>query len=157
MNRDDHLGRRSFYRLKATYLINYRPQEEEAVGNFNYALTKDISAGGVLVMAEKNFPKGTIMEMIISLPMYPDKRLKALGEVTSDFPADAHKPLYPTRIRFIEFNEVAFRNITTILGFGGGTALLLLIPLVGLIIIPACVTGATLLFCDLRDGGLLKK
>ena len=40
-------------------------------------------------MAEKNFPKGTAMEMIISLPMYPDKRLKVLGKVTSDFPVDA--------------------------------------------------------------------
>ena len=109
MSREDHLGRRNFYRLKATYLVNYRPQG--GAGNYNYALTKDISAGGLLVMSENNFPKGTVMEMIISLPMYPDKRLKALGEVTSHFPADEHKPLYPTRIRFIEFNEAAFNSL----------------------------------------------
>ena len=112
MKREDYLGRRNFYRLKVTYLVNYRPQDDKgSIGNYNYALTKDISAGGLLVMAEKNFPKGTVMEMIISLPMHPDKRLKALGEVTSDFPANAHKPLYPTRIRFIEFNEAAFNKL----------------------------------------------
>ncbi len=112
MNRKNHLGRRNFYRLKVTYLVNYRPKEDTGgIGNYNYALTKDISAGGLLVMAEKNFPKGTAMEMSISLPMYPNKRLKALGEVTSDFPADAHKPLYPTSIRFIEFNESAFNKL----------------------------------------------
>ena len=112
MKRDDHLGRRNFYRLKATYLVNYRPKEDLGTqGNYNYALTKDISAGGLLVMSEKNFPKGTVMEMIISLPMYPDKRLQALGDVTSDFPVDAKKPLYPTRIRFVEFNKVAFAKL----------------------------------------------
>ena len=112
MKRGDHLGRRNFYRIKATYLVNYRPKDDKgSIGNYNYALTKDISAGGLLVMSEKNFPKGTAMEMIISLPMYPDKRLKALGEVTSDFPADVRKPLYPTRIRFVEFNEAAFNKL----------------------------------------------
>lgn len=112
MHREDHLGRRNFYRLKATYLVNYRPQESTGdISNYSYALTKDISAGGLLVMSEKNFPKGTVMELTISLPMYPDKRLKALAEVTSDFPADAHKPLYPTRMRFIEFDEIAFNKL----------------------------------------------
>ncbi|MCG2712889.1 MAG: PilZ domain-containing protein [Candidatus Omnitrophica bacterium] len=112
MKREDHLGRRKFYRLKATYLVNYRPKDDKSsIGNYNYALTKDISAGGLLVMSEKNFPKGTEMEMNISLPMYPDKRLKALGEVTSNFPADVKKLLYPTRIRFIEFNEAAFNKL----------------------------------------------
>ena len=128
MKREDHLGRRNFYRLKATYLVNYRPREDTGgIGNFNYALTKDISAGGLLVMSEKNFPKGTEMEMTISLPMYPDKRLKALGEVTSDFPADVQKPLYPTRIRFVEFNEIAFNKLKSFIedevnkGKGGRT------------------------------------
>jgi len=112
VKREDHLGRRNFYRLKVTYLVNYRPKQDiEDVGNYNYALTKDISAGGLLVMAERNFPKGTLMEMTISLPMYPHKRLKALAEVTSDFPADTQKSLYPTRMRFIEFNEVAFDKL----------------------------------------------
>ncbi|MFH1093434.1 MAG: PilZ domain-containing protein [Candidatus Omnitrophota bacterium] len=112
MNRKDHLGRRNFYRLKVTYLVNYRPQDDKgSIANYNYALTKDISAGGLLVMSEKNFPKGTVMELIISLPVFPDKRLKALGEVTSDFPADVRKPLYPTRIRFVEFNEAAFNKL----------------------------------------------
>ncbi len=112
MKRENYLGRRNFYRLKVTYLVNYRQKDDKgSIGDYNYALTKDISAGGLLVMSEKNFPKGTAMEMIISLPMYPDKRLKALGEVTSDFPADARKPLYPTRIRFVEFNEAAFNKL----------------------------------------------
>ncbi len=112
MKKGDPLGKRNYYRLKATYLVNYRPQGDKgSIGNYNYALTKDIGAGGLLIMSEKNFSKGTVMEMIISLPMYPGKRLKAIGEVISDFPADVYKPLYPTRIRFVEFNNEAFNKL----------------------------------------------
>ena len=108
MKRDDHLGRRNFYRLKATYHVSYRAR----IGNnFNCVLTKDISAGGMLIMSEQNFPKGTEIDIIIRLPMYLDKQIKALGEVTSDFPAKEHKPLYPTRIRFVEFDEIAFKKL----------------------------------------------
>ena len=37
--------------------------------------------------------------------------------------------------------------------FGAGAALMLLVPLVNFLAIPVCVTGATLLFCDLRGLG----
>jgi len=114
MKREDYLGRRNFYRLKAKYLISYRVSlPEGGLSNYNYILTKDISAGGVLIMCEEKFTKGTVLEMIIQLPMYPDKQLHALAEVTSSFPENEKKPLYPTRLRFIEFDEVAFERLKT--------------------------------------------
>lgn len=112
MKRDNYLGRRSFYRMKATYLISYRARFSNGTfGNYNYTLTKDISAGGILIMSEEKFAKGTQIEMIIQLPMYPDKNLRAVGEVTSSFAETDKKPLYPIRVRFIGFDEVAFGKL----------------------------------------------
>ena len=109
MKRNDHLGRRNFYRMKVSYMVNYKPHRSDE--SYSYTLTKNISAGGILVMSEKNFPKGTVMDVIISLPMYPNKRLNALAEVTSDLPEDAKKPLYPIRMRFVEFDNIAFEKL----------------------------------------------
>lgn len=57
------------------------------------------------------------------------------------------------RLTFRDKRKVAFRNGATFLGFGAGAALMLLIPLLNFLAIPVCVTGATLLFCDLRRLG----
>jgi CysZ protein len=46
-------------------------------------------------------------------------------------------------------------NLWRSLGFGGAALLLLLIPLVNLVCIPACVVGGTHLFVDYRREGLL--
>lgn len=45
------------------------------------------------------------------------------------------------------------RNSLTLITFGAGASLSLMIPLLNLAAIPVCVTGATLLFCDLKKGG----
>jgi len=58
-----------------------------------------------------------------------------------------------SRFGFGVKRRTAWRNVTVFLSFGAGTALLLLIPLLNFLAIPACVTGATLLFCDLRVAG----
>jgi CysZ protein len=57
------------------------------------------------------------------------------------------------RFPFASKRKTAFRNAGAFLGLGAGSALLLLIPFVNLLAIPVCVTGATLLFCDLRAAG----
>lgn len=44
-------------------------------------------------------------------------------------------------------------NSLTLITFGAGAALALMIPILNLAAIPVCVTGATLLFCDLKRGG----
>jgi uncharacterized protein involved in cysteine biosynthesis len=40
-------------------------------------------------------------------------------------------------------------------GFGAAVALMLMIPLVGLLCAPTAAVGGTLLFCDLEQGGAL--
>ncbi|MHB8766960.1 MAG: EI24 domain-containing protein, partial [Deferrisomatales bacterium] len=56
---------------------------------------------------------------------------------------------------FGQKRRAALRNAAVFVGFGAGAGLLLLIPLLNLLAIPVCVTGATLLFADLRRGGRL--
>ncbi len=57
------------------------------------------------------------------------------------------------RFPFSAKTRVAGRNALVFLGFGAGSALLLAIPVLNFLAIPVCVTGATLLFCDLRERG----
>ncbi len=52
---------------------------------------------------------------------------------------------------FSDKRRAVFRNLPALLGFGAASAVLLAIPVAGLLAIPVCVTGGTLLFCDLRD------
>ncbi|PLX39967.1 MAG: hypothetical protein C0609_12790, partial [Deltaproteobacteria bacterium] len=66
-----------------------------------------------------------------------------------DYPMDRH------RFRFADKRRGAFSNLWAFLGFGAGTTLLLMIPLAGLFLLPACVTGATMLFRDLIVAGKL--
>ena len=47
------------------------------------------------------------------------------------------------------------RNFAGVLGFGAGAWLLLIVPLAGLLAIPACVAGSTIYFCELREAGRL--
>ncbi len=65
---------------------------------------------------------------------------------------------YPMDRHFFDYGmkkSTAFGNLATFLGFGAGTWLLIIIPFLGLLMIPACVIGATLLFCELRQRSLL--
>ncbi|MDW7711339.1 MAG: EI24 domain-containing protein [Deferrisomatales bacterium] len=59
------------------------------------------------------------------------------------------------RFGFAAKRRTARQNLSAFLTFGAGAALLLLIPLLSFLAIPVCVTGATLLFCDLRSRGKL--
>ena len=59
------------------------------------------------------------------------------------------------RFTFTMKRKAAFTNVLFFLSFGAGAALLLLVPLANLMVIPVCVAGATLLFCDLRKMGRL--
>jgi len=112
-SKEEHLGRRRHFRIKATYLVCYRAKfTDTAYSHYQYALTKDISAGGMLVMSEEIFPKGTLIEMIIRLPMYPDKQIEAKGEVTTHKNTEGAKALYPLRLRFLDFDEHAFKKLT---------------------------------------------
>ncbi len=65
---------------------------------------------------------------------------------------------YPMDWRGYDFaakRKAAFGNLGSFLGFGLGSWLVLLIPLLGLITVPACVAGATLFQIDLEAAGRL--
>ena len=110
--RNDNLGRRKFYRMKATYLVCFRAKFTEKVfSHYQYSLTKDISVGGLLVMSEEVFPKGTEIEMVIKLPMFNEKKLCANGLVATVVKATTQQALYPIRIKFMDFDENAFQEL----------------------------------------------
>ncbi|MFH1062276.1 MAG: PilZ domain-containing protein [Candidatus Omnitrophota bacterium] len=110
--RNDNLGRRKFYRMKATYLVCFRAKFTKTVfSHYQYSLTKDISAGGLLVMSEEIFPEGTEVEMQINLPMFHEKKLYAKGIVATTVKATTQQALYPIRIKFTDFDEHAFKEL----------------------------------------------
>ena len=112
MRRSGNLGRRKFQRLKATYLVTYRARFSDRVYSHYFStLTKDISCGGMSIMAEELFPRGTELELVIRLPMYPQKKIDAKGEVISVPPQAASGLLYKTSIRFTDFDEHAFKKL----------------------------------------------
>ncbi|MBU1086191.1 MAG: PilZ domain-containing protein [Candidatus Omnitrophica bacterium] len=110
--RNDNLGRRQFYRLKATYLVCFRAKFTKSVfSHYQYSLTKDISVGGLLVMSEEIFPKGTEIEMVIKLPMFYEKKIQAKGVVATMVKATTQHALYPIRIKFTAVDEHAFEEL----------------------------------------------
>jgi CysZ protein len=64
-----------------------------------------------------------------------------------DYPLDNH------RLDFRDVVAFAGQQRLTTLGFGGSVAVCVSIPLLNLIIVPAAVAGATLLYCDTREQG----
>jgi len=109
MKRDDYLGRRKHHRLKITYLVCYRVKTQAGYwGHYDYTLTRDISVGGLFIIADRKFGKGTEVEMIIRLPLYPDKKIEAKGVVVGFEEVKERKMVYKARIKFVEFDEMLF-------------------------------------------------
>jgi c-di-GMP-binding flagellar brake protein YcgR len=110
--RNDNLGRRQYYRMKVTYLVCFRAKfSDTAFSHYQYSLTKDISAGGLMVMSEELFPEETEIEMVIQLPMFHDKKINAKGVVASSVKPTSTQSLYPIRIQFTDFDEDAFAEL----------------------------------------------
>ena len=64
-----------------------------------------------------------------------------------DYPLDNHRQSFKAVVEF------AGQERLTTMGFGGSVALCVSIPILNLIIVPAAVAGATLLYCDQQAGG----
>ncbi|MFH2144949.1 MAG: PilZ domain-containing protein [Candidatus Omnitrophota bacterium] len=109
MAEDKHLGRRKHYRLKITYLVCYRAKNSSGSwGYYDYTLTRDIGVGGMFIITDRKFSPGTEMEIIIRLPLYPDKKIEAKGEVVSFENIPERKMVYKTRVKFTNFDELLF-------------------------------------------------
>lgn len=88
---------------------------------------------------------GTMLYAVLA-PLYS---LFFLSWEFFDYPMDRHG------FNFKRKRTLAFGNKGAFLGFGAATWLLTIIPFLGLILLPACVVGATLHFCRMREEGLL--
>jgi CysZ protein len=67
-----------------------------------------------------------------------------------DYPLDNHRQSFKAVVTFADQERL------TSMGFGGSVALCASIPIVNLIIVPAAVAGATLLYCDQQANSALR-
>ncbi len=102
---------------------------------------------GLLTILSLNLfpPIGTALYTVV-MPVFT---FFFLGWEYMDYPMERwHLPFSAKR-------AVVLRNGPTLVSFGAGAALLLIVPLLNLLAIPVCVAGGTLLFCDLRAAARL--
>ena len=60
------------------------------------------------------------------------------------------------KLTFGQKMKTNMKNSPALLSFGAGAAIALMFPIINLAAIPVCVTGATLLYCDLKKAGRIK-
>ncbi len=131
-------GRDEPFRLMAVMKDSLRAVKAELGRLFLYA-------GGFGILALLNLvpPIGTAAYAILLPPF----ALFFIAWEFFDYSMERHKLTFGLK------RKTSFKNGLTFIAFGAGAGLLLMIPIINLATIPVCVTGATLLFCDLKKAG----
>ena len=88
-------------RLGVSYLISYRVKDAGAT--YNLSRTKNISGGGVLLMTERAFREGVVLELLIRAP-FAMKPLEVSGKVLTSHEI-VKNVVYETRIQFSEVDR----------------------------------------------------
>ncbi len=112
MQRGDSLGRRRSERIKVTYMVSYRFELAGiGFGQYDHALTNDISRGGMRIVIDRNLAKGTKIDMTIQLPMYPDRKINVQGVIVSSKQTAERKSYYKIGIKFDNFDMKYFKTL----------------------------------------------
>jgi CysZ protein len=142
---------------RVEWMVNGRPDETKfnlsqvmsgALRAFTTALGRlTLYLGGFLALLLLLLfpPVGTAIYAVVA-PLYS---LFFLAWEFFDYPMDRHGFDFKRKRKFALANSGAF------LGFGAATWLLTIIPFLGLILLPACVIGATLHYCEMQNKGLI--
>lgn len=69
--------RRQYTRFECRYQVSFKPEEAEV---YDCSQTRNISKGGLLLVASEAFEPGVGLEMILRIPFNPST-VKAKGEV----------------------------------------------------------------------------
>ena len=88
-------------RLGVSYLISYRVKDAGAT--YNLSRTKNISGGGMLLMTERPFRRGVILELLIRTP-FAMKPIEATGKVLTSNEV-VKNVIYETNIQFSEVDR----------------------------------------------------
>ncbi|OQX80530.1 MAG: hypothetical protein B6D56_04855 [Candidatus Omnitrophica bacterium 4484_70.1] len=99
--------RRKYPRAKISFIVSYRIKHPEE--SYDLSQTKDASQGGMLLTTNREFEKGTYLEMIIRFPFVPYK-IRLLGEVV-DSKKVVTNLIYETRIRFVGPHKNFFKEL----------------------------------------------
>jgi len=98
MQEYDIRNRRKARRGDANFVISYHMQKEDT--NYDLTQTRNISQGGMLLTTNREFEKGTRLDMTIQFPFLVDK-IQVVGEVvgTKEVLKDL---IYETRLKFYD-------------------------------------------------------
>ena len=113
MDNPDYQGqeRRKYPRLDANYIISYRILEKS--DDFDLTQTRNVSLGGALITANKQYQPGAVLELIVKVPFRGD-RVTIKGEVV-DSNEVVKNVMYETRIRFIDMPQGFFKEFENFL------------------------------------------
>ena len=94
--------RRQYERYDCKFGVSFK--RKEAPEDFDYSHTKNISLGGILLVASENYQKGTLLELILRIP-YTPPTLNIEGEVvwTKQIP---NSMVYEMGIRFSQSDQI---------------------------------------------------
>jgi len=65
----DGLERRQYPRFECRYQVSFKPKTQPQ--GYDYSQTRNMSKGGLLLVASEAFQQGTQLEMIVRIPFSP--------------------------------------------------------------------------------------
>ena len=96
--------KRKHPRIEANFVVSYRVKDPSA--RYDLSQTKNISQGGILLITNQEFDKGTKLTIVIRFPLIPEK-IEIDGAVI-DSKEVVRKLIYETRIQFVNLNKEFF-------------------------------------------------
>ena len=99
--------RRKYQRYECKFWVSYKAKETES--GYDYSHTKNLSRGGMLLLASEPFERGAQLQMILRIPYQPDT-LTLEGQVRWRRQI-ASSSVYELGIEFSQFDTVLDRFI----------------------------------------------
>lgn len=104
---EDSKEKRKYLRIDATYVVSYCAREESPY--YNISQMRNISQGGAVFTADKDFSPGMVLTLIMRFPFLLGKKIEAQARVVDSKKRKAS--LYEIRVEFVDLDEEIFRKI----------------------------------------------
>ena len=104
------MEQREFVRIKSDFVVWYQTIDEDDF-SFGKPLSKDVSAGGILLVMEEGERVGTLLSMKFKIPDY-EKEIKAEGRVIRLKKLESGK--FDVGIEFLEIAKEDMQAITNL-------------------------------------------
>ncbi|MDD4294212.1 MAG: PilZ domain-containing protein [Candidatus Omnitrophica bacterium] len=109
MSENEYNGaeKRKHPRASVNFVVNY--SLKDSTPSYDLSQTKNLSQGGMMLTTNREFPVGTVLDMIIRLP-FVSQRINLTGVVVESTPK-VKNLLYETRLRFDIEDENFFKEL----------------------------------------------